>query len=297
MGFDINVAESRPDVCATFEEYLHWGKITRQDERAADKALREVGDHLTFKSAIQSCLSGPGRPREAPKPGLGDQRIMLSVSEQEFKAASRAMRTASWSAVFYLITTDVLGPYSTAWAFAHMGYGPGAALFTVFGILASYSGWIIWKIFLSLDSDRYPLRSWGDMFLRIFGRRSQRIVNWMLTFQLMLWVSIYILQCGQSISQISQGFDGQNGNGLCFVACMLLFMAAGFIVGQIRTLDRFAWIANFSVWTNVVIMGICMGVVARYPPNFKATQASFGKEFGPGPVRTFVGIPPDSYPS
>lgn len=40
-----------------------------------------------------------------------------------------------------------------------------------------------------------------------------------------------------------------------------------------------------------------MAVVARYPPNFKATQASFGNEFGPGPIRTFAGTPPGGYTS
>lgn len=35
----------------------------------------------------------------------------------------------------------------------------------------------------------------------------------------------------------------------------------------------------------------------HYPPNFKATVASFGEEFGPGPIRTFAGAPPDGYAS
>lgn len=35
-----------------------------------------------------------------------------------------------------------------------------------------------------------------------------------------------------------------------------------------------------------------MGVVAHSPPNFAATQASFGDTFGPGPVITYAGTPP-----
>jgi hypothetical protein len=34
------------------------------------------------------------------------------VSDEEWAVASRAARTATWGAVFYLITTDILGPYS-----------------------------------------------------------------------------------------------------------------------------------------------------------------------------------------
>lgn len=35
------------------------------------------------------------------------------VTDEEWVHAARAARTATWGAVFYLITTDVLGPYST----------------------------------------------------------------------------------------------------------------------------------------------------------------------------------------
>lgn len=40
------------------------------------------------------------------------------VSEEEWETAQRAARTASWGAIFYLITTDVLGPFVIPWAFA-----------------------------------------------------------------------------------------------------------------------------------------------------------------------------------
>jgi hypothetical protein len=31
-------------------------------------------------------------------------------------------------------------------------------------------------------------------------------------------------------------------------------MAAGMVVGQIRTLQRFGWLANFAIWLNVLIL-------------------------------------------
>jgi len=37
---------------------------------------------------------------------------------------------------------------------------------------------------------------------------------------------------------------------------------------------------------------ISMGVAANSPPNFAATEASFGPAFGPGPVHTYAGTPP-----
>ena len=50
-----------------------------------------------------------------------------------------------------------------------MGYGPGVACFVVFGIMAAYSGALLWHMFLKLDSDRFPLRSFGDLGYRIYG--------------------------------------------------------------------------------------------------------------------------------
>lgn len=42
----------------------------------------------------------------------GEKRNLGDVSDSEWKNASRAVRTAGWSSIFYLITTDILGPFS-----------------------------------------------------------------------------------------------------------------------------------------------------------------------------------------
>jgi hypothetical protein len=36
----------------------------------------------------------------------------LEISDDEWTNASRAVRTATWAAIFYLITTDILGPFN-----------------------------------------------------------------------------------------------------------------------------------------------------------------------------------------
>jgi hypothetical protein len=59
-----------------------------------------------------------------------------AVSQEEWAHAARSLRTATWSAVFYLITTDVLGPGSVPWSLSQMGFGPGIVLYTLFGALA-----------------------------------------------------------------------------------------------------------------------------------------------------------------
>jgi hypothetical protein len=136
-----------------------------------------------------------------------------------------------------------------------------------------------------MDSDRYPMKSYADCFFRVYGKWARHGVNLLQAIQLLFTVAVLILGNGQAISQISNG-------SLCFIVCLVIFMAAGMVVGQIRTLQRFGWLANFSVWINVLILFIVMGVAANSPPNFKATEASFGPDFGPGPIHRYAGTPP-----
>lgn len=111
------------------------------------------------------------------------------------------------------------------------------------------SGFQLWKIYLALDSDRYPMKSYADPFFRIYGRWARHGVNILQSVQLLLTVSALILGNGQSISQVSKGT-------ICFIACLIIFMAAGMVLGQIRTLQRFGWLANFAVWLNLLILFI-----------------------------------------
>lgn len=262
---DILRASHHHDKSISFEEYMYYAEITRAEEKAENERYRAARGPTTFKSLIKDRFSkghhhkslqarqaGSASPEE--KTPADGNAVITGVSDAEWKQASRAVRTAGWGGVFYLITTDILGPFSTPWAFAQMGYGPGIALYTVFGIMSFYSGWLMWQAFLGLDSDRYPLRGYGDLFFRTFGSLSRHLINAAQSIQLLLFVAVLILSNGQSISQISQGPNG--GPGLCFVVCLLIYMAAGFFLGQIRTLQRFSWIANISVYVNLLIIFI-----------------------------------------
>ena len=40
----------------------------------------------------------------------------MSITDVEWTNASRAFRTATWAACFYLITTDILGPFGIGYA-------------------------------------------------------------------------------------------------------------------------------------------------------------------------------------
>jgi len=213
-------------------------------------------------------MIGNGNGSDSANEKTGEKRTFepIPISDEEWVTASRAARTATWGAVFYLITTDILGPFSTGYAFSQMGLGPGVALFTVFGALAGYSGYQLWRMFLQLDSDRYPLKGYGDVAFRIYGTWFRHTCNVLQSFQFFLNVALIVLSSGQSVSQLSKG-------NLCFIVCVIVCAIAGCLIGQIRTLQRFGWLASSAVFLNLFVIFATMGVMAHSPPNYKIYAA------------------------
>ena len=200
----------------------------------------------------------------------------------------------------------------SSWAFANTGYGPGVALYTVFGFMASVSGWYVWGVYMHMDSDRYPLRDFGQAFFRVYGQKMRHFINILQSLQMFMLVAVLILSLGGSVSQVSIGKDGIHGNGVCFIVCLLIIAILGMILGQIRTLQRFGWLANLSVWTTVICAFMAIGVSAtEATPNLATMLGSFGgnttaygqTNFPNGtiesaiPIRTFAGTPPDGFAS
>lgn len=115
------------DPLVTIEEYFYWAKITREQQRGIPTVKTPARKFLSFgkRDAVSSTITGsdPSEPGH-PSKGLGaatektddSEAPVISrpaaVTEEEWLQASRAARTATWGSIFYLITTDVLGPYS-----------------------------------------------------------------------------------------------------------------------------------------------------------------------------------------
>lgn len=149
-----------------------------------------------------------------------------------------------------VITADVLGTTSAPWTFANTGFGPGIAMYVGIGTISCYSGWLLWKMFLGTDSDRFPVHNYADLMMRLVGPRFGYLVHVFQALQLILGVAFLILNYGQAISQISQITPGENG--LCFIVCVFIFALVGMLAGQVRTLQRFAWLANFSIFIQAL---------------------------------------------
>lgn len=84
--------------------------------------------------------------------------------------------------------------------------------------------------------------------------------------------------------------QGWELTSLAVIVAEVIFMLAGFILGQIRTLQRLAWLANLAIWLNVIVIIMTMVVVHDYPPNYDASFNTYGTP--KGPVHTSGNWPP-----
>lgn len=315
------------DPSVTFEEYAYYAQVTRAEEDrlpTGSKGSRGIMSVLfpsnNGASAQTRVLEGehddskgsPERSHELSEKHSsekgGNSRTAAShvnnsskyatISDSEWINANRALRTASTSAVFYLITTDILGPFGLPYAFASLGWGPGCALFTVLAALAGYSGYLLWQMFMGMDSYQYPVKSYGDLGFRLYGRWLRYLFNFLQGVQLLLNVGLIVISTGEALSQAVK-FK------LCFAICCLVWAIAGFVVGQVRTLQKFGFLANAAVWINIIVMIVTMVAVAVSSPNYKAVGLSAGAGIGTGdsvaavngvfpPVTHYANIPPSS---
>ncbi|RMZ80333.1 hypothetical protein DV738_g2745, partial [Chaetothyriales sp. CBS 135597] len=277
------VPEKLHDPSIPLEEYIHYANITRAEE---DRLYGPGSNYIDAASGLTLLYKKHVLHQEVAEGAVEKPRLSISVQdERETKHISAVAK----GAIFYLITTDILGPFSTGYSFSRMGLGPGVALFTVFGGLAFYSGLQLWKLFLQLDSDRYPMKGYGDIAFRVYGSWFRHTVNGLQSFQFFLNVALIILSSGQSISQLTH-------NNLCFIVCVVVCAVAGCIVGQIRTLQRLGWLASVCVFINLFVIFSTMGVMAHSPPNYTLYAAQgLDPNFNindPDPIRVSGSSPP-----
>ncbi|KAI0014563.1 transmembrane amino acid transporter protein-domain-containing protein [Xylariomycetidae sp. FL0641] len=279
-----------PDV--TLEEYHYYAQKTRAEQQALEppqmnwlallKGKRSHGGSGSGAGAG----AGPAPPKPAAHVSLSRQAERLQITDAEWTNASRAFRTASWGAAFYLITTDILGPFATPFAIGTLGYGPGVALFTVFGFFCGYSGYLICRVYLGVDSYEFPALNYGDLAYRTWGTVARHVVNAIQAVALLLLLGQVVILFGQNISEMSKF-------RLCYVVCPLLFVIAGFMLTQIRTLKAYGWIATLAIFLDLMVIFISMGVIAHSPPNYAIAElGSVGSAINPDSITPVDGVYP-----
>ena len=134
---------ARIDDTVTFEEYTYWAKIEREMEAVEEREFHTKHGKMPLLNLIKGKVSKAGRLAQkqasddramqlqtvteagAKGTGLNDEKNPvttvashsptrsednpLKVYDAEWRLAARALRTASWGQMFFLITTDILG--------------------------------------------------------------------------------------------------------------------------------------------------------------------------------------------
>ncbi|KAJ7728928.1 transmembrane amino acid transporter protein-domain-containing protein [Mycena maculata] len=282
----------------SFAEYLYWADRKRAEEDADTSVVASQGWGRLIQSARNRGKteetsspvhekSGDSEKANSIDKGQIDEYSGMSEHDRELLTARRVLRQAGWATVFYLVTCDILGPFNAPFSIASIGMAPGVCLYVLFGGVAFISGVMIHRIYLRIDSVRYPITLYGDMCERTVGGWLKYISSFLQCIQLTINVGLICLTNGQSLSQI---IAGPNATGhLCFSVTVLIWALCGMCIGMIRGLGNFSILANASVYLNLMIIFISIGFAARSAPNYAAAFASSG--LLPGPIQVSATIP------
>lgn len=127
--------DARTDHTVTWQEYIYWAKVERAEEAESEKRYQELQGPWSFTKMIKGRFSkgvhhetkkleeqrrreqalttlessGAGEKQLSEKAADAGSTSSVGATEEEWKTASRALRTASWGSIFFLVTTDILG--------------------------------------------------------------------------------------------------------------------------------------------------------------------------------------------
>ncbi|SCU91285.1 LANO_0D11254g1_1 [Lachancea nothofagi CBS 11611] len=234
------------------QAYIHYAEIQRQYEKADDSE----GLYALQQEQMTT-----------------DPNSNISTAKLN---THRTLRIAKVYSVFFLITTDILGPTNAPYAVAQMGWAPGVILYVLFGVFAALGGWLLNRCYCKVDSNNYPIRTFSDLAGRIVAPWFKYPFAILQFIQMILNCGVLLLGTAQAVSQmqiVTRGHDG-----LCFTVDILVWGILCMILGQIKSLGKFAYIANSAVWMNIAICIITMVGVAVGGPYYGIFQ-----QYGQGP--------------
>jgi len=119
------------------------------------------------------------------------------------------------------------------------------------------------------------------------AEKTRHFINITQSIQQFMTVAVLVLGSGQVIAQLSK-------SRICYIVCILIFAIFGAIAGSIRSLQRLGWLANASVWMNIISFIIIIVAAFKNLPDYDFVFAStLLKTIEP--VKTFAGKVPDIY--
>jgi hypothetical protein len=185
----------------TFEDRLHYADLQYANNGVPyeGEESKQSPAHGIAKSPLRWIWGGPS-------PGaFGGKETSVPVEPPSPTVSfidRRQLRKVTAFGAFYLITTDILGPFNAGFAISQVGFVPGVILYFVMGAVAFYTGIILNALYLRLDSDRAPLRNFGHLAQCIWGNWGKAMSDTLMLIQLLFNCGAIMLSNGQSLSQV-----------------------------------------------------------------------------------------------
>ena len=114
---------SHPDV--VFEDFIFYAGLQREEENNGQKVF-SPNPETNIQIEEETRSTSENKTNEEPR-GLP----AMTPDQQERSEAARALRIASWMSVFFLLTTDIVGPFTAPFAISQVGWVPGIILFII----------------------------------------------------------------------------------------------------------------------------------------------------------------------
>lgn len=255
-----------------------------------------------IRSSILRFIWGPTSPILQHQQSQNEQTNIIHANEidpsadQNQDTLDRLMlRRVTWLRCVYLITSDILGPYQGPYVYSQVGFVPGTLVYVVMGVMAYLAGCILSVLYLRVDSDRMPVRSFGTLVHRIWGFKGKVIAEFFFIVQLIFQCGLLLLTNSQSLAGIIDGSslrpDGSSRHHLCFSVLIAVFMIVNILFSFIRSLKPIAKMGQISLYLAIASVIICTAFIYNSPPNYEAAQKAFNIPKGPVQATAFVSLP------
>ena len=112
------------DFITYFPSDYYYAQRTRAEQDGLAPAKLNVRELLLRKKAARDAADGNGAHdpvKDHTEVNFANRENRMEISDEEWTDASRAFRTASAGACFYLITTDILGPWGIGFSLGTLG--------------------------------------------------------------------------------------------------------------------------------------------------------------------------------
>jgi hypothetical protein len=106
-----------------FEDYLYYAALQRRAEHRVVPSSSD--ERLPERRWFDKLSDHKGPNVNVDVRHVEDANVPTIEDEAERMNAIRALRVTSWISVFYLITTDILGPFNAPFAISQVGWVPG----------------------------------------------------------------------------------------------------------------------------------------------------------------------------